>query len=158
MKWVTSLAFLIASVFVGCEIITPPVNMEDVEDGSQLDDGAVKDTIAAGSYEFGRTCDCDYTPPTIDMWVYPEIGQRVDSIYAWYDELVAEYPQYVSRENCDSVVAETGLVKPSSISHLPMYIYKFTPPKAPNASGPDVTESSVNRIKALILTGTHLSI
>ena len=155
MMRVTALTFLIASIFVGCEIITPPVNMEDIEDGSQLDDGAVKDTIAAGSYEFGRTCDCDYTPPTIDMWVYPEIGQRVDSIYAWYDELVAEYPQYVSRENCDSVVAETGLVKPSSISHLPMYIYKFTPPKAPNASGPDVTESSVNRIKALILTGTH---
>ena len=85
MMRVTALTFLIASVFVGCEIIAPPVNMEVVEDGSQLDDGAVKDTIAAGSYEFGRPCDCDYTPPTIDMWVYPEIGQRVDSIYAWYD-------------------------------------------------------------------------
>jgi hypothetical protein len=34
MKRITALTFLIASVFVGCEIITPPVNMEDEEDGS----------------------------------------------------------------------------------------------------------------------------
>ena len=152
---------------MGCDKIYPD-NMDEIggiEDGGLAEDGEMEDSVDVspapepswkkGSYEFGRTCDCDYTPPTIDMWVYPEVGQRVDSIYSWYDELLAEHPQYVSRENCDSVMAAMGVAKPSAISHLPMYMYKFTPPKAPNANGPDVSESSINRIKAFILTGTH---
>lgn len=108
-----------------------------------------------GSYEFGKGCDCNYTAPEIDGWVYPEVGQRVQAIYAWYDELLAEFPQYVSKENCDNAMAAYGIEKPEAIKNLPIYMYKFIPPKAPNTSGFSDTESDTKRIKALILTGTH---
>lgn len=108
-----------------------------------------------GSYEFGRTCNCDYTSPTIGRWQYPEIGERVSTIYKLYDELVSEFPQYVSRENCDSVMSLSGVVKPSETADLPVYMYKFLPPTVPNSAADSLGSSDVNRIKAFILTGTH---
>lgn len=163
-----ALFMIVVSLSFSCDKIEIDGVFEDIEnnedvlktDDVETDDAGegnvnIEENWKNGSYEFGRTCDCDYTPPTIDMWVYPEIGQRVESIYAWYDELVDEFPKYVYKENCDSAVASIGIVKPSAISHLPMYMYRFTPPMAPNASGMDVTESSINRIKAFIVTGTH---
>lgn len=108
-----------------------------------------------GSFEFGRTCDCDFTSPTIARWSYPESGQRVAAINAWYDELVSEFPQYVSRESCDDAMASLGVSKPALISDLAMYIYKFIPPRTPNANGFSTTSSSIKRIKAFIITGTH---
>lgn len=108
-----------------------------------------------GSFEFGKTCDCDYTAPTIDRWSYPELGQRVATINAWYDELVAEFPQYVSRESCDAVMASLGISKPAAIASYPMYMYKFISPKAPNSSGMNPEITSARHIKAFIITGTH---
>ena len=108
-----------------------------------------------GSYEFGKTCDCDYTAPMIDRWSYPELGQRVATINAWYDELVAEFPQYVSRESCDSAMAALGVSKPAAIAAYPMYIYKFISPKAPNSSGMNPEITSARHIKAFVITGTH---
>ena len=106
-----------------------------------------------GSFEFGRTCDCDYTAPTIAKWSYPETGQRVKAINAYYEELMEEYPQYISKVDCDAIMASIGVVKPEAIADSPMYMYKFLPPRTPENS--DTTASVVNRIKVMILTGTH---
>lgn len=122
--------------------------VEIVKDGIDV-------TWKNGSFEFGRTCDCDYTAPTIDRWSYPELGKRVATINAWYDELVAEYPQYVFREDCDAVMASLGISKPAAIAPYPMYIYKFISPKAPNSSGMNPEITSARHIKAFIITGTH---
>ena len=108
-----------------------------------------------GSYEFGKTCNLDYTAPDIDRYSLPSAGQIVNAIYEWYDGLVSAYPGYVSREDCDAVMASLGIAKPSGISHLPMYMYKFTPPRVPNSNGYATADSDANRIKALIITGTH---
>ena len=108
-----------------------------------------------GAYEFGKTCNLDYTAPTIERYSLPDAGNIVNAIYGWYDSLVASYPNYVSKENCDEVMTSMGIEKPGAISHLPMYMYKFISPKAPNSSGYSASESSANRIKAFILTGTH---
>ena len=110
--------------------------------------------LASGAYNFGRTCDFDYTAPTIGAYSLPSTG-KVATIYGWYDGLVSTYPQYVSRENCDTVMASLGVSKPSAIASLPMYMYKFIPPKAPNANGYSASASSAQMIKALVLTGTH---
>lgn len=108
-----------------------------------------------GSFEFGRTCDCDYTSPDIDRFTFPSKEERVITVNGWYDELIAEFPQYVSKENCDDVMASMGIEKPSAIASYPMYIYKFIPPRTPNASAYGATTSEVKRIKAFIVTGTH---
>lgn len=154
---------LTGTLATGCDCLMAPEDVDEIPREEDLidDDETVNNEDADmvdlawknGSYEFGRTCDCDYTPPEIDMWVYPEVGQRVEAIYAWYDELVEEFPKYVVKEDCDSVMASIGVVKPAEIGHLPMYMYKFLPPMVPN--GTDTEESSINRIKAFILTGTH---
>ena len=107
-----------------------------------------------GSFEFGRTCDCNYTAPNINGYSLPD-SNKVAAIYGWYDELLARYPKYVTRENCDDVMASIGVSKPSVISSLPMYMYKFIPPKSPNSNGYSDSESSAQMIKAFILTGTH---
>ena len=107
-----------------------------------------------GSYEFGRTCDCDYTAPAISPYSFPTTG-KVAHINGLYDALVAAYPQYVSKEDCDSVMKALGIEKPDAISNLPMYLYKFIPPKAPNSSAYTAKDSEANMIKAFIITGTH---
>ena len=107
-----------------------------------------------GSYEFGKLCNFDYTAPTIGSFNLPSTG-KINTIYSWYNGLVSAYPNYVSRENCDTVMSSLGVTKPSSLSSWPMYIYKFSSPKTPNASAYSTETSSANRIKAFILTGTH---
>ncbi len=107
----------------------------------------------SGSFEFGRTLDCDYTAPTIERWSYPESGQRVKAINAFYDELVSEFPQYVSKVDCDAIMASLGVAKPDAIKDAPMYMYQFLPPRTPDAS--TSSNSVVHRLKALVLTGTH---
>jgi hypothetical protein len=108
-----------------------------------------------GSYEFGRGIDCNYTAPEISRYSLPAVGGILSAVYGWYDELVAAYPQYVVKEDCDAAMASKGISKPSAISSLPMYMYKFIPPKAPNHSAFNTATSEVNMIRALILTGTH---
>ena len=108
-----------------------------------------------GSFEFGKTCNCNYTSPEIAGWPFPSQGERVATINSWYDELVAELPQYVSKESCDDVMASLGVEKPSAIASYPMYIYKFIPPRTPNASAFGATTSEIKRIKAFVITGTH---
>ena len=112
-------------------------------------------TWKRGSYEFGKTCDCDYTAPEIDVWHYPDSGKRVVAINAYYDELVSQHPKYVSMVDCDSLLAAAGISKPDSIKDCPLRMYRFLPPRTPNASGSSVTTSRIKRIKALVLTGTH---
>ena len=107
-----------------------------------------------GSYEFGRTCNCDYTAPSISPYSFPTTG-KVAHINGLYDALVAAYPKYVFKEDCDSVMKAMGVEKPSAIANLPMYMYKFMPPKAPNSSAYTATNSEANMIKAFVITGTH---
>lgn len=108
-----------------------------------------------GSYEFGKTCNLDYTSPNIDRYDLPNAGNIINAIYGWYDELVAKYPNYIIRENCDEVMASIGIIKPAEINDLPMYMYKFIPPKSPNSSSFAAVDSDANRIKAFIITGAH---
>lgn len=116
---------------------------------------SVSSIWANGSYEFGGTCNLDYTAPDIDRYSLPSAGEIVNAVYAWYDGLVSAFPNYVSREDCDAVMATLGISKPSAISDLPMYMYKFIPPKSPNSSGFAAVDSDANRIKAFIITGAH---
>lgn len=116
---------------------------------------SVSSIWANGSYEFGGTCNLDYTAPDIDRYSLPSAGKIVNAVYAWYDGLVSAFPNYVFREDCDAVMATLGISKPSAISDLPMYMYKFIPPKSPNSSSFAAVDSDANRIKAFIITGAH---
>lgn len=107
-------------------------------------------------YGFGDTCDCDYTSPDIPPYSLPSEGNgRCNYIYSLYDELMARYPQYIIKEDCDAVMQSLGVTKPSAISHLPIYMYKFIAPRTPNNTSFSATTSDASRIKALITTGTH---
>ena len=125
-----------------------------VREYSVFKEGTLKGNWLNGSYEFGRTCNCDYTAPSIPPYSFPTTG-KVAHINGLYDALVASYPKYVFKEDCDSVMKAMGVEKPSAIANLPMYMYKFMPPKAPNSSEYAATNSEANMIKAFVITGTH---
>ena len=72
-------------------------------------------------------------------------------LYAMYDALMASYPDYISKVDCDAIAqAALGITAPAEMSGLPIYMYKFSPKIGDDGSGLDHT----SRIK-LFVTSMH---
>ena len=72
-------------------------------------------------------------------------------LYALYDGLMASYPQYITKIDCDSVAQSAlGITPPAYMSGLHIYMYKFTPKIGGNGTATDQT----SRVKVFI-TSMH---
>ena len=79
------------------------------------------------------------------------LGCNLETIYAQYNELVSNYPSYVTKIDCDQEVqAALNIEKPSELEDLPIYMYKFSPIRARNSSGNDVCQR-----KKVFITSMH---
>jgi hypothetical protein len=112
-----------------------------------------KNRKTRGCYTFGNGI--DFNPPMVEV---PAIMSNFTQLQPWYDlydALVSQYPNYVSKENCDSVFlsANPSVEKPSALADLPIYMYKFIPvyPKRDSTGRP----TNKSKFKVLITTGTH---
>lgn len=106
------------------------------------------------SYVFGNGINCDYETPTIPAFVDPGEDQRLSYFYGLYDALVAAYPEYVQKIDCDAEVTAAGITKPDELSNYPTYMYKFSPAFAPSTSS--LTGATISKpITLFVTTGTH---
>ena len=72
-------------------------------------------------------------------------------VYDMYDGLMALYPKYITKVDCDAAAqAALKIAAPSYMEGLPIYMYKFTPKIGGNDTGADQT----SRFKILI-TSMH---
>lgn len=77
----------------------------------------------------------------------------VDALYALYDSLVEQYPEYISKKNLSSAIYEAeGLEKPSYLTDN-IYAYEFRPKLTGDFYGE--VDAALEPIKAMIVTGTH---
>lgn len=106
------------------------------------------------AYVFGTGIDCDYTTPAIPEFVDQGYGKRLAYFYGLYDALVAAYPDYVTKVDCDADMAAAGIAKPENLSAYPMYMYKFSPAFTPGSAALGAPTIS-NPIKLFVTTGTH---
>lgn len=117
----------------------------------------VTDRISAienTSYVFGNGINCDYATPTIPAFVDPGEGQRLSYFYGLYDALVAAYPEYVQKVDCDAEVNAAEITRPDALSNYPTYMYKFAPAFAPSTSS--LTGATLSKpITLFVTTGTH---
>lgn len=66
------------------------------------------------------------------------LSSQIESIYSRYDALVEQYPNYVTKIDCDAeATSALGLEKPEYLQDLPIYLYKFSPTRARNSGGKD---------------------
>jgi len=106
------------------------------------------------SYVFGNGINCDYETPTIPAFVDHGEGQRLSYFYGLYDALVAAYPDYVQKVDCDAEVAAAGITRPDALSNYPTYMYKFAPTLTPSTSS--LTGATLSKpITLFVTTGTH---
>ena len=71
-----------------------------------------------------------------------------------YDALVAAYPNYVSKVDCDAEMQSLGIAKPDYMTGLNTYMYKFIPPKTETPDA-DITKIELHIPKLFIVSGTH---
>lgn len=72
-----------------------------------------------------------------------------NEIYAIYDALLAQYPNYITKIDCSEADSVLGITRPSYLSGYPIYLYKFTPKIIYS------TNNIKRRLKIMILTGVH---
>lgn len=106
-------------------------------------------------FQFGKTCNCDYTTEHIPAFSLPALGERCNYFYGLYDALVSAYPQYVSKVDCDTELADIGISKPDYLNGYNTYMYKFIPAYTPNATYADCDETDAERLKVFVISGTH---
>lgn len=75
----------------------------------------------------------------------------LSDIYGRYDQLVEDYPNYVTRIDCSDADTSLGLTRPSELTDIPIYIYKFTP----NLTRSNNAAKGTVLPKAFIATGVH---
>lgn len=112
------------------------------------------ENIEKTDYVFGAGINCDYATPEIPKFTDPGADARIDYFYGLYDELVAAYPDYVSKIDCDAEMAAAGIAKPNNLGAYPMYMYKFEPALTSGASDL-TTETASKPVKLFVTTGTH---
>jgi len=82
-------------------------------------------------------------------------GQNaMQTYYDLYDGLVSSFPSYVTKIDCDDIMEDLGIERPSRLSNYPIYAYKFKPPVTYNEFGNSGTTYE-RYPKILITTGTH---
>ena len=91
--------------------------------------------------------------PKFDLSEIPQTSFIQDTsdlsdVYGRYDALMASYPQYITRIDCSSADSIIGVSRPSQLSGMPIYIYKFRPILA-RVEDYDVIP------RAFIITGLH---
>lgn len=109
-------------------------------------------TEAGNKFVFGVGIDCNYETPDI-----PELTDPSDKLNHWYglyDALMAEYPEYISKIDCDSEVTTKGVIRPSYMEGYPIYIYKFSPSFTAN-NNTCTGNTAADILKVLVTTGTH---
>ena len=106
-----------------------------------------------GRYIFGVDIPGKYETPMQDALSVPT--NRLAYFYGLYDALMAEYPAYITKVDCDAEVASAGIERPEAMGSYPIYMYKFRPQFTPKATGYDTTETAASVIKVFIVTGTH---
>jgi|GEM_PF-4399967 len=75
----------------------------------------------------------------------------LSDIYGRYDQFVEDYPNYVTRIDCSDADASLNLTRPSELTDIPIYIYKF----APNLTRSNNAAKGTVLPKAFIVTGVH---
>ena len=70
-----------------------------------------------------------------------------DYVYDLYDDLVTEYPNYVSKVNCNT---ETEI---GTQSEYPLFMYKFVPPTAKSSSNGSTTKEIIKKV--MVVSGAH---
>lgn len=105
-------------------------------------------------FQFGLTSDGDYNCPTIPAFS-PPAGSLLSYFYGLYDALVADYPNYITKINCDTECVAAGIERPAYMNGYPIYMYKFIPSYTPNSSIITNHDTAVNRLKVYIVCGTH---
>lgn len=89
----------------------------------------------------------DWDLSKVPQQVVEPVASTMAEFYSIYDELVTNYPNWVSKIDCDS---EIGLVKPEYLdSTTPIYMYKFSPKRTNTLS------DAGNRLKVFIVSGIH---
>lgn len=104
--------------------------------------------------QFGLGRNFKYVTPTQSAYSGTG-GQGIAYFYSLFDGLVAAYPNYVSKVDCDAKAVAAGLTIPTELANLPIYMYKFIPSYTPNATGYDTTASNITRKKVMVVGGTH---
>ena len=104
---------------------------------------------------FGIGIDCKYTTPDIDALNVPPTGERLAYFYGLYDSLLADYPDYISKVDCDAVAVAAGIARPDQMADRPIYLYKFVPAYTSKTNAMDGVTAQRSKIKVFITTGTH---
>lgn len=84
----------------------------------------------------------------IPATAYIPESSTLSDVYDRYDALLASYPNYITKIDCSDADSALGLTRPSELSGMPIYIYKFSP-KLTRKERFDV------RPRAFIITGLH---
>ncbi len=96
------------------------------------------------------SCPTQEAMPTPASWT--------EWIYAQYDALMSAYPEYITRIDADAgATSALGIqIDPYFAEHnLHTYIYHFSPKLAPNSSARVDSDTECDRMRVLIITGTH---
>lgn len=101
---------------------------------------------------FGIGINCNYSAPEIDALNLPGKG-RLAYFYGLYDSLLAEYPEYISKLDCDAAAVAAGIKRPATMNDYPIYLYKFVPAYTHSSNVGETNQRS--KIKVFITTGTH---
>lgn len=104
-----------------------------------------------GRYQFGSTANYNVLDTPLQAAF---VFRKPPAIYALYDALMAQHPNYISKIDLDADMASIGINKPAGLDGYTFPMYKFRPAYA--AVNPDHSGAqNYNEIKILISTGTH---
>ena len=106
-------------------------------------------------FQFGKTCNCDYRAESIPAVQTGTEGERLIYLYGLYEALMAAYPKYITKVECDTVVTAAGIERPEYMTDYPIWMYKFTPGYTPNSSVISNYTTAARRLKVFIVSGTH---
>ena len=87
----------------------------------------------------------------------PKPSSWTEWIYSQYDALMSNYPEYITKIDCDAEVMGAGIEQDQELLSrgLKTYIYHFSPKLAPNSAKYEDSDTVCKRFKVLIITGTH---
>lgn len=105
-----------------------------------------------GKYVFGNNTNLNLGVPL--QPALASLSITTASTYANYDALMALYPNYITKIDCDAVMLADGVPRPAYLSSLNTFIYKFKP-----TYGKVYVDNSgaqnYNELEVFIVSGTH---
>lgn len=118
-------------------------------------DLSTNDIVFNGAFAFGRRADLSFDAPTISALAIPAIGDRLNYFYGLFDALIEQFPDYITKIDCDAEVSGAGIDRPAYMDGYPIYMYVFKPSFAPNNSDITVQATDCNVLKTMVIGGTH---